>query len=200
MDKHFVVTIGREFGSSGKEIGELLGQKLGIKSYDQEIVELSALKSEKESSYLEDYDEAMETTAMHDHSLISSIRTRIVQDNLFELQSGLILDLARSESCVIIGRCADYVLREHPNAFHVFIYAPYPVKYNYVLSNYGLTPKATENWLYQVDKARHQYYKRYTKHNRGERANKHLLIDSSFLGVEGTAKLLESMVRIHFSK
>jgi cytidylate kinase len=195
--KQYVITIGREFGSQGKEIGEKLAERLGIKCYDEEIMDMAAEVVKKKPSLLEGYDESMDTVI--NKNILNSLKANSIQDNLFHAESDVIKGLVEKESCVIIGRCADHILREMKHAIHVFIYSPYGVKYNRVLNEYGLTHAGTEKMLVKIDRARHDYYKRYTKKQRRARDGKHLLVDSSLLGIDGTVEMLYCIVNMKFN-
>lgn len=195
---NYVITIGREFGSQGKEIGKKLAKELGISFYDRELIEISAEKKDMNPYVLEDYDESMETKPAN-KSIISTIKNNFIQDKLYETEAETIKEIAAKKSCIIIGRCSDYILKDMKNAIHIFVFAPYGARYNRILEEYGLTHEATEKMLQRVDKARHNYYKRYTKLNRGDRDGKHLIIDSSLLGVKGTVDILKEIVTRRFS-
>lgn len=194
---HYIITIGREFGSCGREIGKILATELGIGFYDRELIEMAAEKSNMKASVLEDYDETVSLKAAGFFPG-TGFKAASLQDKLFSLQAQIIKEVSSKESCVIIGRCADYVLRDHKNCLNVFVFAPYGVRYNRLLEEYSLTHEATERMIEQIDKSRHNYYKHYTKCDRGERCGKHIIIDSSVLGVRGTAKILKEIVMEKF--
>jgi cytidylate kinase len=195
---NFVITIGREFGSGGPLIGEILAKELGVKFYDSEIIELTAKKNDLKASYVEDYDESVETK-IENKSILAAMKKNSIQDKLYKAEVEVIKDIASKESCVIIGRCGNHILKDMKNAMHIFIYAPYGFRYNRISSEYTLTHEATEKMIAQVDKIRHEYYKRYTKTYRGDREGKHILMDSSLLGIRGTAEILKQIVTKRFS-
>ncbi|WP_319200525.1 cytidylate kinase-like family protein [uncultured Ilyobacter sp.] len=196
--KNYVITIGREFGSGGPLIGKILAEKLGIKFYDAEIIELTAKKNNMKTSYVEEYDESMEET-IENKSILAALKKNSIQDKLYKEEVEVIKDIASKESCVIIGRCGNHILKDMKNAIHIFIYAPYGFRFNRISEVYPLTKEATEKMISQVDKARHDYYKRYTKTYRGDREGKHILMDSSLLGIQGTAEVLKQIVIKRFS-
>lgn len=194
-NKNYVITIGREFGSCGMEIGKIVAKKLGIKVYYKELVEMAAERMGMRTAVLMDIDE---TFANNLQTYITTPKKRTLQDTLFETEAEIIKELAEKESCVIVGHCASYVLREFKNTLNLFVYAPYGVRFNHLLNEYQLTREATENMIESVDKARHAYYKHYTKANRGSRDNRQIMFDSSVLGVEKTAEVVEHIVKLKF--
>lgn len=195
---NFVITIGREFGSGGPLIGKILAEELGINFYDAEIIELTAKKNNMKASFVEDYDESMETK-IENKSILAAMKAYAIQDKLYVEEAKVIKELASKESCVIIGRCGNHILKDMKNAIHIFVYAPYGFRFNRISDVYPLTKEATEKMIAQVDKSRHNYYKRYTKTHRGDREGKQLLIDSSMLGIKGTAEILKQIVIKRFS-
>ena len=170
MEK-FVVTIGREFGSSGKEIGRELAWQLGVECYDRSMVEKAA----------EEAGIPPEEVAMADETVSSSA-------NRMFTASGISLGM------IMQADTADYVLRDHENCFNIFIYAPYEVRLRRIMDLYGFSAKQAERSVKRIDRQRHNYYKYVTGSNRGDRHGKQLMIDSSMLGQQGTADLLYEIV------
>lgn len=196
MEK-YIVTIGREFGSRGREIGEKLGEALKIPVYDKEIIKIGAWKDGMLDEKYNQVDKLIEEKLQGYETSRLSLNSEEA-DNVYRLQARTIKHLAEERSCIFIGRCADYVLKDYKNCVNVFIFAPYSERYYYLLEKYGLTEEETKSMIQRVDKARHEYYKHITGKNRGERTGKHLEIDSSFFGVEGTVHILEQLVREKF--
>ncbi len=188
-----VITIGREFGSRGREIGIKLGEKLKIPVYDKDIIKIGAwndgMLDEKYIEMDSGIDDRLYGYDTGKYPLESGDA-----DSLFRLQARTIKRLAEDHSCIFIGRCADYVLEGMENCINVFIYAPYSERYYYLLDKYGLTEEETKKMITKVDKDRHTYYKHITGHNRGERNKKQLEIDSSYFGVEGTVNIILAAV------
>lgn len=195
--EHYIITVGREFGSRGREIGEKLGEALGIPVYDKEIIEIGAKKQGIRKTAYKYVDKII------DEKLNGYNTDRIFFDSsyvnqMFELQSETIRELANEGPCIFIGRCADYVLENHKNCINIFIYASYSERYYHLLNKYGLTEEETKTMITRVDKARHEYYKHYTGRNRGDRHGKQLVIDSGLFGVEGTVKMLKEAIEARF--
>lgn len=195
--KKFVITIGREFGSQGHEIGVKLAEKLNVKYYDKAYFENVMLKSKYVSEY---------TLAIMDQNAKNGVPIKLwsapernAAKEMFEQQEKLINVIANEESCIFIGRCADYILKKRLDTFNVYIYSPYSVKLNHLINKYGLTVESTERMINCMDQSRHNYYKYFTKDNRGERHDKHILIDSSFLGIDYSVKLLNKIVEQKFN-
>ena len=124
--------------------------------------------------------------------------TTELQDQIFKVQQDIIQNLASKESCIIVGRCADYVLRENKNHMRVYIYTSYENKYYNCVNNLLIPPKEAAKMIKSVDKARKAYHMRYAKYAPDDPAFKDVLMDSSFLGVEGTAELLVDMAKRRF--
>ena len=194
MEK-FVVTIGREFGSSGKEIGRELAWQLGVECYDRSMVEKAAEEAGIPPEEVAMADETVSSSANRMFTASGISLGMIMQaDTAIAAQNRAIRQLAEKSSCVIIGRCADYVLRGHENCFNIFIYAPYEVRLRRIMDLYGFSAKQAERSVKRIDRQRHNYYKYVTGSNRGDRHGKQLMIDSSMLGQQGTADLLYEIV------
>ena len=194
MEK-FVVTIGREFGSSGKEIGRELAWQLGVECYDRSMVEKAAEEAGIPPEEVAMADETVSSSANRMFTASGISLGMIMQaDTAIAAQNRVIRQLAEKSSCVIIGRCADYVLRDYDNCFNIFIYAPYEVRLRRIMDLYGFSAKQAERSVKRIDRQRHNYYKYVTGSNRGDRHGKQLMIDSSMLGQQGTADLLYEIV------
>ena len=182
---HFVVTIGREFGSAGKEIGRELAWHLGVECYDRSIVERS----------VEDSGLSLEVIQKAEERFAAGKRTGGKDlDAAVEAQSKVIRNLAEQSSCVIIGRCADFILRDRDDVLNVFIYAPYEKRLKRIMDLYGFSKQQAERSVKRMDQQRHNYYKYVTGANRGDRHGKQIMMDSSLFGVRGTADVLFEIV------
>lgn len=188
--KKVIITIGREFGSGGREIGLKLSEKLNIPFYDKEIIYHTAEKIKVEHSVIEKYDEK--------HSfppLISSNGFDIYQlpmsDRVYIAQADVIRDLASKGSCIIVGRCADYILRDDPSLFSIFVHAPIEDK---IKRKSELLPDKTEaelqSHILKINKKRSKYYTYYTDQNWGAASTYNMCVDSSVLGIDGTVDLI----------
>lgn len=185
--KGTVITISREHGSGGKLIGQLLADKLGIPCYYKEMVAVAAKESGLAKEFISNIN-ADENAVMKDLYL----STEIVQ-NAITAQDKAIRKIADSGSCVIVGRSANYVLQEYPNAIYVFIYAPKDFRIKRVMETYGDSPEKAESNIRHADSARANYYKNISGNTWGERHNYDLLIDSS-VGIEKCASAIGEFI------
>lgn len=201
-----IITIARQYGSGGREIGIRLGEILGLKSYDKELITMAAQKSGMSSDVLNHVDEKatsslLYTLAMGSSYLNSSAHNMNIpiNDKLFMTQSEIIRDIAAEESCVIIGRCADHVLRNEENRLSIFIYAPKEFKIRRIIDRHdGIDEKQARDLSQKTDKRRINYYNYYSGKRWGSPENYHIMMDSSVLGIEGTAQALADIIRIKF--
>ena len=204
MKKNLVITIGRECGSSGRAIGRKLAESLGIKCYDKELLALAAKNSGLCEELFKTHDEkptnsflyslVMDTYSMGYNT--SAYMDMPINHKIFLAQFDTIKKLADEESCVIVGRCADYVLREKKNLMRVYIYTSYENKYDNCVNNLAMTPREAKKMIRDVDQARIAYHMRYAGYMPDE--NKDIQIDSAFLGVEGTAWYLSQAAKHRF--
>lgn len=204
---HFTISIGREFGSGGKYIGEELAKRLHIKCYDQELLKEVAKDFHISMKILEKVDEKQKSSfwyilatnsAFTNDKELSSIST---EDKLFLKQAKVIEDLYEKESSIIIGRCSDYILRGKPNVFSIFIYSSdMDFKINRKKELEKITKKEALKKIEKIDKERSEYYKHFTSQIWGDKNNYDLCIDTSKLGVEEMIDLLEQYIKSHFKK
>lgn len=197
MEKKFVVTITRQFGSLGRPIAREMSELLGIEYYDRDIVEETSKKMNLPVSKISEHEEKYHSNLF---SMILPLGSDNVtrQDEIFEVQKGIIRDLAAKESCIIVGRCADYIFRDNPDALNIYIYAPIEARYKNCVEILKMEPDEATKMIYKVDRARCSYHKRYAKYAPGELDSKQIMIDSSMLGVDGTAEVLANIVRKRF--
>lgn len=189
-----VITIGREFGSEGHEIGLKLAERLGISMYDRDLLTLAAQKSGIAVETLAGADEKVASRFLEPY-LPSAIDQISLNDKLFREQSEIILNVAEKESCVIIGRCADYILKDMPNCIHVFIYAPFEDRVQIVKNKHQISDDAAKKLVKRMDSARNSYYTYYADRNWNQKEGKDILLNRSTFGVEGCVNILEAMVR-----
>ncbi|MDE6608547.1 MAG: cytidylate kinase family protein [Lachnospiraceae bacterium] len=186
--KGVIITIAREHGSSGKQIGKLIAEKLGIPFYYKEMTALAAQESGLDKEFISDLN-ANSPTLMHDLYL----STNVVQQAVIA-QEKVIRKIADSGSCVIVGRAADYVLRDYSDVIRIFIYAPKKYKIKRVMEIYGDSKEAAEKNIRRSDEARAAYYKNISGNTWGDRKNYELLVDSS-TGTEACADVIYNYIR-----
>ena len=196
---NFVITIGREFGSNGKKIGEEVAKRLGIKCYDKELLSLAAKDSGFCEEILESNDEkptssflyslVMDTYSMNHYSTAPFLDMPLNQ-KVFLAQYEAIQKIAGRESCVIVGRCADYALADYKNCINLFIFGDDDVKTKRIMARYDLTEAKAKEMITKKDKQRQSYYNYYSSKKWGRADSYDLCINSSILGIEGTVKLI----------
>lgn len=189
-----IVTIGREFGSGGRTIGRMLAQRRGIPCYDREIIEEISEKSGFAKKYIEEkgeYGQPSFLGSMFTNRLYYQGQSN--EDVIWSFQRELILDLAERESCVIVGRCADYILRERKDVLRVFIHADMDFRSHRIVEVYGERETAPEHRLREKDRRRAAYYQFYTDMKWGDARNYHICLDASALGIEQCVELLSRL-------
>ena len=195
-----MINIGRQLGSGGKEIGEKLAARLGIDFYDKELIKLASEESGLCKEFFERADEkasqgiigglfGMRFPFISEGAIPSN--NCLSNDALFKVQSDVIRRLAAEKSCVFVGRCADYILREHPRCVNVFISASKEVRLARICQLYRVDEEKAEEMMEKADKRRSEYYNYYSYKTWGAAATYHLCIDSSVLGVDETVRFIE---------
>ena len=189
-----IVTISREFGSGGRTIGKLVAERLGYQFYDRELVNKVAERSGFSPEFIEESGEyasarssllfAMATAGQYSADGLS------MHDRLYIEQTRFIEELAEQGRCVIVGRCADYILREHKDCLHVFIHADMASRAKRIVERYGEKDKSPEKRLAEKDQKRRVYYKNYTGRNWGQAQNYDLCLNSGVLGEEVCVELI----------
>jgi len=191
---NMVITIGRENGSGGHEIGEKLAKALGFSFYDKELLKLIAEKSGIQEQVLQKADETASNPLFAPY-YPPSIDPGSLNDRVFKMQADLIKEKADTENCVIIGRCANYVLEDRENVVRVFIYADIEKRINRIMTRHGLVDRDLAiKLIKKTDKQRRTYYQFYTEMKWGRVEGQDILIDSGLLGIDGTVELLKHLV------
>lgn len=188
LKNKIIITIAREYGSGGRYVGRLVAQKLGIKFYDKDIMVKLAEKTGLSLDYIESNEQKRDNIA----NISSNIAGLTTQDNLYLEESKLIKSLS-SSSCVIIGRCADDILKDEKNILKVFIYSDMDDKIKRVTTHYNIDKKNALKEIKRINKLRSNHYKHYTGKNWGMPDNYDLCINSDLLGVEKTAEIISDM-------
>ncbi|HOV71036.1 MAG TPA: cytidylate kinase-like family protein [Dysgonamonadaceae bacterium] len=198
-EKKYVINIGRQLGSGGHLIGEELSRQLGIPLYDKELIELAS----KESGLGKEFFEQMDEKKTHSifggffglrNSSVDEIylnESYLCNETLFKIQSDVIRELAEKQSCIFIGRCADYVLKDHPRAVNIFITADIEDRIKRVSETYHLTSRDKAlTYIKKMDKKRAGYYNYYTDKKWGVAESYHLCVNSSVLGIDKTVAFI----------
>ena len=204
MDKKIRVNIGRQLGSGGREIGEKLAARLGINFYDKELIQLASEASGLRREFFEKADEKASQNILGG---LFGVRFPFVgegtipasnclsNDSLFQVQSNVIRQLAENDSCLFVGRCADYILRNHPNCANIFISASREDRIQRLCKLHSIGKDVAEAMMEKADKKRSEYYNYYSNKTWGAAASYHLCIDSSALGIEATTDFIETFIR-----
>ena len=204
MNRNTVVTIGRQFGSGGREIGRKLAGQLGIPFYDKELLIQAAKDSGIAPEILEHYDETPTSSLLYSLSMggysmgnMSAASLGLpLHHKVFLAQFDTIKRLAEQGGCVIVGRCADYALSKHPHLISVFIHSDMEKRINRVAQYEGITSKEAENRLLKADKKRASYYNFFSNKKWGAAENYHLCINSGVIGMDNAVKLILDFVQM----
>ena len=196
--KYRIITISREFGSGGRTIAKAVAERLGWKYYDKELVEQVAMETGFDPQFIEETGEHSPDRSGFAYSLAPQgvpgiMRGMSVSDFVWCMQRQVILQLAEKEPCVIVGRCADFILRERDDCFNVFIHAPIPYRADRIVRLYGESEKSPEKRLADKDKKRKVNYRHYTGCEWGMSQNYHLCLDSAEIGEEECVKIITAL-------
>ena len=189
MTKRCIVTIGREYGSGGREIGEKLAEKLGIAFYDRQFLEMASLETGHSEDVLSAQDEIADKTYF-------PYKAENLSETLFEIQSRIMIEKAKTESCVIVGRCSDIVLKDFANVVHIFVYAHEDDRIRHVMERNNLDEVKARKLMKKTEKIRRSYYQYFTDSEWGDRKNKDLLINSSVTGIDQSVDVIIAYLKI----
>jgi len=197
-----IITISRECGSGGRRIGKLLAEKLGYTYYDKELIDRVAKESGLAKEFVEEQGEHITGSLLFNIASNMTYAGMVfggnmlpLQDQLFVVQSDIIKDIADKENCVIVGRCADFILKDYPDSLHVFIHADMALKAERAVTEYGFAKDDVEKTLRKRDKARANHYKYYTDYEWGRTQNYDMTLNSGTFGVEGCVDLLYKIAK-----
>jgi len=186
-----VITIAREYGSGGRIIGQKLAEILGFSFYDKELIEMAAEKIGFSTDYVKENEEKKMFSFLSNFYGVSGELP--ASDQIFIAQSGVIKEIASRENCVIVGRCADYVLSDNPNCLNIFIHAPIEERARRVFEEYDEDAPNLMAYIMKVDKKRASYYNYMTQNKWGKAENYHLSINST-LGIDLTVSMIKAAV------
>ena len=201
-----VITIARQYGSGGRTIGQMLSKELGIPYYDKELLKLASEESGIHEGLFAGADEKLKNSPLmriskkiYHGQLISPQSDEFTSaENLFNYQAKVIKELAEEESCIIIGRCADYVLRDYDNVLSVFIHAPEDYCIEQAKQKLSMSDKEIKRFIQKTDKERADYYKHYTGREWTDARNYDLCLDSSKLGRERCIEEIKAYMKVRF--
>lgn len=199
----YVVTITRQFGSMGRPIAKKMAQMLGIEYYDRDLVDQAAKKLNLPVSVVDEVEEKANGLSHNPFFRMANplgSGTTNTQDKIFEAQQNIIKFLAEKETCIIVGRCADFTLSDMENAIHIYIYASYEARLEHCIKDLKMDEAEAKSMIVAVDKARDSYHKNFTGYMPDDKAHKDIMINSSLLGVDGTAEYLVDLIRKKFGE
>lgn len=197
MEKKIIISIGRQFGGGGLAVAHELGQKLGIPVYDKEIINKAAQDSGFSAEVFMERDERK---SLFSFSAIFANRFSETENymsdrGIFKMQSETIMKIAEQGSAVIVGRCSDYILRDRTDVLSVFLTSPAEVRAQRIAERCGISIEEAERLIEEKDSKREEYYNYYTFGDWGKASTYDLCIDSSILGIEGTADMIIEFAR-----
>ena len=195
-----IITISREFGSGGRTLGRMVAEKLGIPFYDKELVDQIALESGFAPKYVEEHGEHSPSGSLFSYAFapqgIPGVMNGLsTADFLWNVQCNVSLQLADKGPCVIVGRNADYILKDHPEALHVYVFADIPYRAERIVRRYGESEKTPEQRLAEKDKRRRVNYHHYTGRTWGQAQNYDICLDTGVLGLEQCADIVVNIVQ-----
>lgn len=202
MNETFVINIGRQLGSGGRQIGEKLSAGFGIAYYDKELIQLASKESGLGKEFFEKADEKSSFSFIGGLlGLRTNINNEVYVNNylcnetFFKIQSDVIRELAGKESCVFVGRCADYILRDNARCINIFITADKEDRVRRVAQTYQLSLDKAEELIAKTDKKRAEYYNYYSNKVWGAAGSYHLCINSSVLGMDETVAFITQFIQ-----
>lgn len=206
MKEKIVITIARQYGSGGRTIGRMLAQKLGVHFYDKELMKLASDESGINEALFVNADEKIKSTSLfriahnaYNGELIPPESDDFISSqNLFNYQAKIIKGLAEEESCVIVGRCADFILKDYDNVLSVFIHAPHEYCMEQAAKKHSMPSKELEKFIIKTDKHRADYYKYYTGREWSDARNYDLCLNSSKLGYDRCVEEIISYINVRF--
>jgi cytidylate kinase len=201
---NYIITIGRQLGSGGKIIGERIATRFGISCYDKELINMASQHSGLDAGIFEKADEKSNFSILGSYFgfrsdfMTGGSANYLCNETLFKIQSDVIRSLAEKESCIFVGRCADYILRDHKKCIKIFITANLKDRIKRLCESNAVSEKEAKTMIEQTDKKRAAYYSYYSNKVWGAAASYDICINSSIMGIENTVELIEKVVKEKF--
>lgn len=189
-----IISIGRQFGSGGRQIGRQLAQRLGYGFYDRDILQAASKKLKMPEAILQRTDETSYNSLLY--SLVMSTKIAPFEETLAKEEANFLHRQVEKGSCVIVGRCANYLFADDPALLSVYITAPMDVRVERVAERYHLDQDSAQKMIMSTDRKRDNYYYYHTNHRWSDMSQYHLVVDSAMLDLDGTTDLLEQVVRM----
>lgn len=203
MKNPLIITIGREYGSGGRQIGQAVAERLGISFYDKKIISLAAEKSGLSHEFIANNEQRVRNGLMQNLAASAAYSSGFfsgqylpLSESIFISQAQVIRDIAAKESAVIVGRCADYILAGRENTVNVFVHAPLETRIKRIMELYHLDEAAAMKAISTSDKERGNHYFRYTDQKWGKAQNYDICVNSALMGIDKTVEMLVSMANI----
>lgn len=203
MAEKYVITFARQFGSGGHEVAKTTAEILGIPFYDKELIAIAAKESGLSEHLFDGLDEKPTNSFLY--SLVMGVQSGAStycrygdvtgSDNIFRIQAQVIRQIADKEPCVIVGRCADYILQEYENLVSVFVHANIEQRIERIMKRYDLKEKNAEDYINRTDKRRNSFYNFYTNRVWGSVDNYNLAIDTAQIGIKNAAEIIAEYVK-----
>ncbi|MDF2540576.1 MAG: cytidylate kinase [Herbinix sp.] len=191
---NYVITISRQFASFGRSIAQKMAEELQIEFYDRDIVEETAKRMGQPIPFISSEEEHA-SSAYFPRKYPLGMGVANVQDEIFNVQTNIIRDFVQKESCIIVGRCAGSILKDHPRCLNIYIYSPYEVRLKNCTDVLKMDLKVAKKMMKEVDKARENYRRRYWTEATNAYDGYDIMIDSSCYGIDQTAKILADIAR-----
>lgn len=196
MSKIRIITVSREFGSGGHTVAKMIADQLGYTYYDKALVERISRESGFDESFVRERGEYANASNSFLFALVSGSQGGFsVSDQIYIAQNNVIKELAEAEPCVIVGRCADYILRDRTDCLHTFFHANKEFRAKHIVEKYGERSDSPEKRIKDKDDRRKAYYKHYTGRNWGDVQNYQISLDTSVLGFEQCAEIVANAVK-----
>lgn len=205
--RNIIITISREYGSGGRFIGQNVSQKLDIPFYDRALIDLVSQKIGLEKDYIEAKEEELQNdnvffNAFYKKHFTSPFAEKVTYsklDKIYNAQSNIIKDISKNHPCIIVGRCADFILRENKNCMNIFIHANEESRIKRIIEEYDINREKALKKIEKTDQYRANYYRYYTSREWGEMKNYHLTIDSSFLKIDKAVEIIIKAIKLKTS-
>ncbi|NCA92971.1 cytidylate kinase-like family protein [bacterium] len=197
---NLIITIGRQYGSGGIEIGRRLSEMLGIPCYDKELAERAAKESKINEKFFREYDEKIIRSLYYFGADEYDATIMPQSQELFRAQAAAIRAIAESESCIFIGRCADLILRDFPNCINVFLHSSRELRIKRMIDVYGVPEGEVDYIMEKIDKQRQKYHNIFSDKKWNDISIYSLAVDSGRLGMEKTAKLISDYIKLACDK
>ncbi len=205
MEANYVITIGRQLGSGGREAGLKLAGSLGISFYDKELIRIASRESGLNERFFEKADEKKRFSLFWGLFGLHSPQTQEIysgyylsDETLFKIQSDVIRKLAEKQSCLFVGRCADYILKDHPRSLNIFLNADINDRIRRVMEIHKMTRNESQDLIEKTDKQRGSYYNYFSGKSWGEAESYHLCINTSVLGIDKTVSFIKQFATDRF--